>query len=459
MCPFTINKWRYFKIGEKAGEHAPNCVSVCQDAARPSLTGGEWDCNSYKKQSLCKYKCTNTQFVTPIYKCPKNGSKKGTWINTNRIPSDESCKPPPPTCTRAGIVAEMDKYLTKTFNPDQIDTIGNYDEDDFHVSERTGCKLFANWKCGNGQDWNFNVCCRENKRGKELWKVKSSNVQCPATTAPTTTEKTTFGTPTQKTTISTAAPATDPETCPLGADFELAVKGEITHYQAEPRQGNCDLNWSKLQLSGSKGWTHFAALPKINGNFNDRYENSANCGRCVRVKCSCDQSESSNTDACKNGATDTVLMVVDSCATCPSYGDIDTSTAGWNSITGNEGVSSYDGTWEWVECDSDFVTGNTKLRVKHGSGTHWYAFQPVGHRFKITRIQIITNNGRNDLALPGAIDGFWFIGEVGPNPQMVLVQNEEVTLTVWNSEGQTANVKITPADLQGENELVLDGEL
>ena len=187
----------------------------------------------------------------------------------------------------------------------------------------------------------------------------------------------------------------------------------------------------------------------------DRYENSANCGRCVRVKCSCDQSESFNTDACKNGATDTVLMVVDSCPTCHDFGDIDTSTAGWNSITGDEGVSRYDGTWEWVECDSDFVTGKTKLRLKHGSNRWWYAFQPVGHRFKITKIQITNKKGRHDLELP---DWLTVFGSSDAAQNWCLKQTKK-WLWQWNSKGQSANVEMTTSDIIGDKELVLDGKL
>ena len=44
-----------------------------------------------------------------------------------------------------------------------------------------------------------------------------------------------------------------------------------------------------MEASGLKGWTHFAALPKNPGTDADRYEAGANCGRCVKVKCSCHQ--------------------------------------------------------------------------------------------------------------------------------------------------------------------------
>ena len=87
--------------------------------------------------------------------------------------TDGGCKAPEPTCTKAGVGAAMAKNLSEdfTFARGRFE-IGNYDEDDFHFSERAGCKLFANWKCLNGLDWNINICCKENK-GKEVWNIKS----------------------------------------------------------------------------------------------------------------------------------------------------------------------------------------------------------------------------------------------------------------------------------------------
>merc|ERR1711962_1516217 len=77
--------------------------------------------------------------------------------------------------------------------------------------------------------------------------------------------------------------------CHLGADYPGTTIGHLTVYAASPSGNNCDLNWSNLEASGLKGWTHFAALPKNPGTDADRYEAGANCGRCVKVKCSCHQ--------------------------------------------------------------------------------------------------------------------------------------------------------------------------
>ena len=72
-----------------------------------------------------------------------------------------------------------------------------------------------------------------------------------------------------------------------------------------------------MSNSGLKGWTHFAALPKSSDPDVDRYEGGANCGRCVRVRCSCEQEPDYAQGACQQGGKETILMVVDSCPSCP----------------------------------------------------------------------------------------------------------------------------------------------
>ena len=51
------------------------------------------------------------------------------------------------------------------------------------------------------------------------------------------------------------------DTCPFGADYSGRPVGDITVYQEEPVSGNCNMDIARLK-AGSKGWTHFAALPK-----------------------------------------------------------------------------------------------------------------------------------------------------------------------------------------------------
>ena len=237
--------------------------------------------------------------------------------------------------------------------------------------------------------------------------------------------------------------------CSLGSDYPGAIVGHITHYASSPSGNNCDLNWDNLEASGLAGWTHFAALPKNPGTDADRYEAGANCGRCVRVKCSCEQELFPG--ACQPGGEETILMVTDSCPSCPYVGDIDTSTAGWNDLTGNEGFSKYDGTWEFVECPSTFKSGTMKLRMKGGSSIYWYAFQPENHKNKITSMDISFDGQTTEMVF-GDIDGFWWKGTD--------IMTFPATVTMHNDQGESASITLTGADqVFGDNELTLDGEL
>ena len=61
---------------------------------------------------------------------------------------------------------------------------------------------------------------------------------------------------------------------------------------------------------------------------------------------------------------ETILMITDSCPSCHLPGDLDLSLAAWNTFSGNEGPSRYEGTWEFIECPKNFVDGPARLRVK-----------------------------------------------------------------------------------------------
>ena len=165
--------------------------------------------------------------------------------------------------------------------------------------------------------------------------------------------------------------------CSLGPDYPGATIGHLTAYAASPSGENCDLNWSNLEASGLDGWTHFAALPRNPGTEADRYEAGANCGRCVKVKCSCHQTDfwirDTGFEACKEGK-EVIVMVTNSCPICPNVGDLDLSNAAWDDVTGNEMYGRYDGTWEFIECPSNFKSGPMKLRMKDGSSKYWQAF-------------------------------------------------------------------------------------
>jgi len=261
------------------------------------------------------------------------------------------------------------------------------------------------------------------------------------------------GTTDETTDSSTDVPSEDTTTgeCTLGADYPGVTVGHLTHYSSNPTGNNCDLNWANLEASGLDGWTYFGALPKNPGTDADRYESGLNCGRCVKVKCSCEQELFDG--ACQPNGQEVILMVTDSCPSCPYVGDLDLSTNAWNDVTGNEGFSKYDGTWEFIECPSNFKQGPMKLRFKGGTSIWWYALQPENHKNKVTGMDITFNGVTTELIF-GDIDGFWWKGVDGmvmEFPALVEAKNEagEVCATITlNSEDEVV----------GDTELEMDGE-
>jgi hypothetical protein len=69
----------------------------------------------------------------------------------------------------------------------------------------------------------------------------------------------------------------------------------MTVYAPFVNGGNCDLPWEFYHDNNLPTVNLFAALPKIGGG-NDAYQSGANCGRCIRVRCSCHQPVSMQTN-------------------------------------------------------------------------------------------------------------------------------------------------------------------
>ena len=81
----------------------------------------------------------------------------------------------------------------------------------------------------------------------------------------------------------------EPDTCKRGDDLEN--KGELTVYAPVPDGGNCGLKWDFLHQHKAK--THFVALPNTWGSSTNNirpYNDHWSCGRCIRLRCSCEQS-------------------------------------------------------------------------------------------------------------------------------------------------------------------------
>jgi len=241
--------------------------------------------------------------------------------------------------------------------------------------------------------------------------TKATTTQATTTKATTTQATTTKATTTKATT--TAATTNAPDTC----DALSIVSPGITWYQDHPTGGNCDLNWDHMQNQNLKSWTKFVALPKGSGK--NAYDDHANCGRCIKIKCDCDQAQFPGQNLCSGG--ETVAMVVDSCPTCHNFNDVDTSTLVWNTISGNEAPSMYTGSYEYVKCPSGFISGTTKLRFKDGSSQWWFGAQPQDFQHQITKMTV---NG-NAVSL-GEIDGYWFVQDSEPTfPATICFENEQ----------------------------------
>ena len=82
-------------------------------------------------------------------------------------------------------------------------------------------------------------------------------------------------------------------------------------------------------------------------------------------------------------------MITDSCPSCHLPGDLDLSLAAWNTFSGNEGPSRYEGTWEFIECPKNFVDGPARLRVKV---KFLIRFMTLQQEFELFLISKIYNN-------------------------------------------------------------------
>jgi len=178
-----------------------------------------------------------------------------------------------------------------------------------------------------------------------------------------------------------------------------------------------------------------------------------NCGRCIKVKCSCEQKELYNDGACQPNGKEVIAMVTDSCIGCPNGGDLDLSTYAWNDVTGGAEAGVIDGTWEFIECPTNFKKGPMKLRMKGGTNKWWYAFQPENHKNKVTGMDITINGVTQEMVLGGETEGFWWNGVAGS------VIEFPATVEVKNEAGVCATVTLNSEDeLGGDNELVMKGD-
>ncbi|CBY32701.1 unnamed protein product [Oikopleura dioica] len=99
----------------------------------------------------------------------------------------------------------------------------------------------------------------------------------------------------------------DLKSCPCSNESEgttASPGGSFTHYNtrdSDIENGACGLMWSGSNL----GTTMFVALDQ-----DTDYDSSRNCGRCIKMKCECTQSQF--TGACATGQ-ETIAIVADNC--------------------------------------------------------------------------------------------------------------------------------------------------
>ena len=117
-------------------------------------------------------------------------------------------------------------------------------------------------------------------------------------------------------------------------------------------------------------------------------------------------------------------------------------------------LSKYDGSWEFVECPSEFLLDGvsvSQLYMKAGSSQWWSAVQPTNTRFGISFMSV---NGVEVPIHTGVGDNFYF--DIG------MRTNAEFPLTILarNTEGDEATLVISSAgEIFGDNLLDFDALL
>ena len=113
--------------------------------------------------------------------------------------------------------------------------------------------------------------------------------------------------------------------------------------------------------------------------------------------------------------------------------------------------SIYDGSWEFVECPSEFLHSSvSQLYIKAGSSIWWNAFQPTNTRFGIDFVSI---NGMELSLSNGVGDNYYFDGGA-------LSGEFPLTILARNTEGDEATLVIETADkIVGDSYLDFDALL
>ncbi|ORY88014.1 RlpA-like double-psi beta-barrel-protein domain-containing protein-containing protein [Leucosporidium creatinivorum] len=180
------------------------------------------------------------------------------------------------------------------------------------------------------------------------------------------------------------------------------LKGQATWYGNDGSGGACSLPGRSSDLK-------FAAFSGA------KWDNSANCGACVRV-------------TGPNGVID--VQIIDECPECAA-GSLDLSTSAFSKIAPiSRGVVPI--TWEFISCVSaGLEKGSVSVVWKSGSSAYWMAIQVRGAAFPVQSIAIraatsatYTNLKREDYNYFSATSG------MGNGPFVVLVRYQNGSKTI-----------------------------
>ena len=269
------------------------------------------------------------------------------------------------------------------------------------------------------------------------------------------------------------------EQCTLERDIPRAQPGYLTVYGVRPDPGACELDFTYMEHTDRWAYDDYVALVSHPENKNTKwqsgYEEGANCGRCIKVRCSCNQGKKrvDGRHPCqghRGKARETILMVGDKCPrslpidtdgtvikSCYSMTDLDASKHGWGTITGWEEGNRFKATWKFVPCP--IKEEYTKIGFLSDMNKWYFSVTVVDHMYQITHIYIKFGDDEQRYLLAFDREAhFWVYRGRGICLPIKQTINEEkvkfnrwmrqsgplrkfeldITLEIWNNQGDFA---------------------
>ncbi len=156
---------------------------------------------------------------------------------------------------------------------------------------------------------------------------------------------------------SPSPPSPTPSPSPSGESFSgFATYFGSTGTAFTNSDGGKDFNCGFMWIP-TKARSYFVGINKT------QYENSAQCGRCVKIKCA--------DDRCGTNKKEVVAYIADSCLDC-NKGDLNLSLQTWNDVTNKYNPDKFKIKWEFIDSCEAFVEGNIRMGIDKGSNI-WYA--------------------------------------------------------------------------------------